>query len=448
MKLWKLTTFLTVSVLIFSGCVATSPKPKSIIDDTLPIITLTNHGIVTDMDQVGFEWNSVMKDPRVEGIYVYKKKLDSKEQANKYYDTIKNRFVTHYLDSDVQPNTEYSYVFKTFSKDAESIPSREIIAKTLPPLQSVSWIHVIQEMPRSAKIIWRPHTNQIVEKYLIERKTLADDSWKELTTVEGRLNAEYIDLELKDSHVYKYRIRAITYNDIVSFPSQEVKVLTKALPPSIEAIEATKNLAKKIKVMWKPVKVDDFLHYNVYKANSIDGRYKLLQSVTDNQYIDNIEEDGTDFFYRVSVVDKDGLESIYDKQSAHGQSLVKPSAPSLVGVKMVDKNLVISWNSNDPRVTSFVVEKIKKVSWVQSKSEEFVDIKGKTFIDTKIEPNTTYYYKVYSVDKFSIRSDASMEVKYTTTASQGKVVPKTSPEVLEENKPVVKPMLDMGISEL
>ena len=73
MKLWNLTTFLTVLILTFSGCVGTSPKPKAVVDNTLPIITLTKNGTFADMKAVGFEWNSVKDDPRVEGVYIYKK---------------------------------------------------------------------------------------------------------------------------------------------------------------------------------------------------------------------------------------------------------------------------------------------------------------------------------------------------------------------------------------
>ena len=448
MKLWNLTTFLSVLILTFSGCVGTSPKPKAVVDNTLPIITLTKNGTFADMKAVGFEWNSVKDDPRVEGVYIYKKVVDSKEKSNAFYDTLENRFVTHYLDENVEPDTAYSYVFKTFSKESESVPSLEIVVKTLPVLDSVSWIHVIQEMPRSAKIIWRPHVNQIVQNYILERKTLADEKWKELALIKGRLNAEYIDSDLKDSHVYKYRIRAVTYNDIVSKPSKEIKVLTKALPISIENIVASSDLAKKIILTWEPSKAVDFSHFKVYRASSIDGNYKLITTTKATEFIDDIQEDGKDYFYRVSVVDTDNLESRHDEKSVHGKTLAKPLAPSLVAVQMQGKNLKIEWKSTDPRAKSFIVEKTIKKSWIDSKIEEFVDIKGQSFIDTKVEPKTTYYYKVYSVDAFSIKSEASMQVQYTTKANQGEVIQREIPKVIEKEQDTIRPMDDFSVSDL
>lgn len=456
MKLWNLTIFLTVSVLIFSGCVATTPKPKqsAVIDSTLPVVTLSESGVFVDMQAVAFEWKSIT-DPRVEGVYIYKKAAESND--HKYYDTLKSRFVTHYVDSDVKPNTNYSYYFKTFSKETESQPSREIAVRTLPALESVSWIHATENMPRSAKIIWRPHPNQIVKEYIVERKTLSEENWDKLATVKGRLNVEYIDGNLKDNHVYKYRIRVATYNDITSNPSEEVKVVTKALPKSVENIEATKNLPRKIRINWILSDLKDFSHFAIYRSEKLDGNYKLIAKIKNSEYIDEIEEDGKDYFYRVSLVDKDALESKHDEKSAHGKTLNKPMTPSLVEAKMVGDNLQISWNSTDPRAKTFVVEKSVKKGWFKSSKGEFVDIRGNTFIDTAIEPKTTYIYNVYSVDEFSIKSGSSIDVVFTTKENQGRIIePKDDkPFINVEKAPqnsgnenIVKPVEDFDMSEL
>jgi len=454
MKLWNLTTFLTVSILTFSGCVSTTPKPKdtAVVDSTLPIVTLTQNGVFSDMQAIGFEWNSI-KDARVKGVYIYKQVLSGEQTDYNYYDTVKSRFVTHYVDSDVKPQSKYSYYFKTFSKESESQPSKEITIDTLPILDSVSWIHVVQDMPRSAKIIWRPHTNQIVKSYIIERRTLVEEKWIQLQTIDGRLNAEYIDYELKDNYVYKYRIRVVTYTDIISNPSAEVKVITKALPAQVENIVATKNLPKKIKLTWNATKIADFMHYNIYRSDTIDGDYDLITSVKVSEYIDNIEEDGKNYFYRVSVLDKDELESKNDIKSTHGKTLARPLTPALVEVKMVDNNLEISWRSDDTRIKSYSVTKRTSKSWLDASTEEFTNIKGKTFIDTVVEPSTTYYYTVYSVDEFLILSEPSIEVKFTTSELQGKVIEvqeeKSTVNVNKspsENESGVTPMDDLDMS--
>jgi len=457
MKLWTLSTLCAASLLILSGCVS-SPKPAEEVkvDNTLPIISLTQNGVIVDMKTIAFEWSSI-KDPRVEGIYVYKQVLSNeKDSSLDYYHTIKNRFTTHYLDQNVDPDSKYNYAFKTFSKDSEGLESRLYSVNSLPVLSSVTWIHSITGMPRSSKIIWRPHSNNRVESYIIERKTLEDEKWNELATVKGRLNAEYIDENLNDNYVYMYRIRVLTYDDILSTPSQIVKVVTKPLPKSILNIRTTRNLPKKIKIDWNASTQKDFSLYYLYKSDSIDGSYELIATLHNNTFIDEIDEDGKSYFYRVSVVDKDGLESEHEKLTIQGMSLPKPSAPAMIEAKLVKSSIEIVWSKVDQRTVSYNVVKTQKKGWFDETSEEFKGIKSKQFIDKNIEADSTYSYVVYSVDTNGIKSQPSIKVKVETPesseiesapASEEKETVNVSPNS-DETQEILSPVEDLNLNEI
>ncbi|MCW8954977.1 MAG: hypothetical protein OQK48_08540 [Sulfurimonas sp.] len=414
MKLWILATFYTASLLILSGCGAkATPKKKAVIDETLPIVKLTKNGTIVDTNAIALEWASI-NDQRVKGVYIYKAELNEDGGAaakDEYYDTVDNRFSTHYLDKKIKPNTSYNYYFKTYSAGAESHKSETTLITSLPVMDSVTWIHSIAGMPRSAKVIWRPHTNNIVKSYIIQRRTLQDTKWKDIATVDGRLNAEYIDKGLKDKFTYKYRIRALTYDGMVSNPSEEVSVITKALPNELTQITATTNLPRKIKISWEKTDTQDFLNYNLYRASNVDGNYKLLLGLKGNSYVDVVEEDAKQYFYRVSVVDRDGLESKYDNYSVHGKTLVKPTTPSLVEARLINGQVRISWSNADPRVKSYIVQKRYKKSLFDEVIVDFENIKDVKFIDGEISPQSVYYYKVFSVDENDIKSQPSIEVK-------------------------------------
>ena len=430
MKLWTLSTFCAASLLIFSGCVGSTPTPKEeiVIDESYPVVTLTKNGIIPDMTSIAFEWESI-KDPRIEGIYIYKSYPDDQAQQGelKYYKTINSRFQTHFLDKDIKPATQYTYAFKTFSKDAEGKQSRVIVVNSLPVLKSVSWVYSITDMPRVAKIIWRPHANQKVKSYIIERKTLEKDEWEELATIDGRLNAEYIDTDLKDDYVYKYRIRVVTYDGLVSAPSEEVKVVTKALPKGVKDIRATRDLPKMIKIDWEKSMIKDFDHYNLYRSDELDGSYELIATLFNPTFTDKIEEDGKSYFYRVSVLDKDGLESKYKKISIQGTTLVKPATPGVVQAKLINNSKVeLKWSSKDPRVKSFTVTKTEQEGWLNSVSQDIEGITGNKFMDLEIKPDTKYTYVVYGVDANGIKSEPSIEVELKTQESQQLVEVKES----------------------
>jgi len=460
MKLWKSIPLYTASLLIISGCAGVSPSPEDVVvDATLPVVTLTDNGVVADMQAVAFEWKS-LKDPRVNGIYVYKSSPDKNGVMGELeeYKTIKNRFTTHYTDEEIHPNTQYSYQFKTFSKKAEGKPSKIINVKSLPVLESVSWIYAQTDMPRTAKIIWRPHANQSVKEYILERKTLEEDEWDKLATIKGRLKAEYIDSELKDNYVYDYRIRVKTYAGIISAPSKTVKVITKALPTSVASIKTTVNLPKTIKVTWEPTKVKDFKIYNVYRAENVDGRYELVATLHNPIFNDNkIEEDGKSYFYRVSVVDKDGLESQHKKISIQGMSLPKPAAPAVINANIVGHKAEILWSKVDPRTVSYTVVKKSKKGWFDESVNEFTDIKRKKFIDSNLNDGTAYSYVVYAVDKYGLKSKPSIAIKFQTKESDKKLeASKTEPKKevnvsdasnVTENTEVISPVSDLDVSE-
>ncbi|MEA3371284.1 MAG: hypothetical protein U9Q40_08075 [Campylobacterota bacterium] len=460
MKLWTLTTFCAASLLVLSGCSGATPKPKEemTIDNTLPMVTLTQNGTVVDMKAIAFEWKSIT-DPRVQGIYIYKKSPSTEEEPSKleYHKTLESRFTTHYVDTDINPDKKYSYAFKTFSEKAEGKLSRVVVLNSLPVLESVSWIHSVTGMPRSAKIIWRPHNNKKVKLYVIERKTLGDESWSRLATVDGRLNAEYIDLDLKDNYVYNYRVRVLTYDEILSSPSQIVKVMTKALPKGVSEIKATKTLPKKIKLTWEKTQVKDFALYYVYRSESIDDSYELVAKLHNNRFEEKIEEDGKSYFYRVSVVDKDGLESHHEKISVQGMTLQKPDAPAVVKANIVGNNIEITWSSIDKRSKTFTVTKSYQKSWIDTVSEDFEGIKGQKFVDKEILPDSVYSYMVYGVDANGIKSEPSFEIKIKTKESN-KIIPPSKKEVkmevidapVQESEPqeMISPVQDLDLNEI
>jgi len=423
MKLWIQSSLLTVLLLTYSGC-TTTPKPTNDtkLDRALPTVHLTKNGVFADMNAIAFEWES-LSNTQVGGVFIYKSKVEyqSNQQKLRYYKTVNNRFATHFVDNDVEPNTNYVYLFKTFKADRESIGTK-VDVKSLPVLNSVTWIHSIIGLPRSAKIIWRPHTNQKVEYYLIERKMHGEDNFKEIAKVKGRLNAEYIDDDLQDNAVYYYRIKVKTFDGVVSKASKTVKIVTKKLPASVENIQATTSLAKKIVVSWSPTDVADFQYYNIYKAPQKNATFKLFKKTRSTKCVDNVDDDGKKYFYKVSVVDKDGLESLHDRKIVMGMSLAKPNKPYDVAVTLLDNAVKIVWQDDEPRVKSYIVERKENDGWFKYRVKEYKNIRQKSFVDRTIEPNKTYKYSVFAVDGNGIVSKRSKEIEVQTNNFQKKMI--------------------------
>lgn len=411
MKLLQITTLSTILTLLFSGCALRAPSKDTPVDDSLPVITMTQNGVIADINSIALEWQSI-SDPRVEGIYVYKIDMQ-KSDSNKddYFDTINDRFSTHYLDTKVEPDKKYSYYFKTYSQKAISRSSSPVTTKTLPPMEPVSWIHATGGMPRSVKILWRPHPNEKIKAYAIERKTLESDKWEKIATIQGRLSAEYVDSKLKDNYTYIYRVKALSFDGLYSLPSAEVSVITKELPSEVAQINASSDLPRAIKIEWNHNQDNGFLTYRVYRSSSLNGNYEMLGDTKERVFIDKINEDGKEYFYRISVFDKDKLESVNSNFTVMGKTLSKPIAPSITEARIVDGKVKLAWISTDPRNKSFIVEKKHKKNLFDSKITEIANIKSNEFYDSYIQNDQTYIYKVYGIDDNKIKSEPSIEVE-------------------------------------
>jgi len=408
MRKYYLISLISFLILFLSGCAkqpSLTQKPK--IDPSLPKVEELR--VIADITNVAFEWTPVYNE-RVKGYYLYRSSDTSTKLTR--VAQIKDRFSSHYVDKGLKPNTLYFYRISAYDKEErESVPSDVVRVKTLPLLESVSFIEAISHLPRRVKIIWRPHPNPRVKEYIVERSEQDKPEWKEIAVVKNRLQAEYIDKGLKDNHIYFYRIRVRTFDGIVSPPSKVVKAFTKPKPKMVKDLDATKDLPKKIVVSWKPNSENDIDHYNVYRSSFSYGFLLVHAKVKGTKYVDLIGEDGVKKFYKVTAVDKDGLESFKQDLPVMGTTLPKPEAPIIVSSNVNQNVVVIKWHPGDDRAISYIVEKKEKQGFLDSKEYRYKNIKTTSFIDRYVVPNIKYVYRVYALDKYGIVSKPSEEVE-------------------------------------
>jgi len=394
---------ISLALSLFSGCAPQpTPENKISVDPTLPVPSL--NGSLSDINTIAFEWKA-LSDPSVSGYNIYRSTPAESNQTLNRIATLNSRFATHYVDDKLTPNTQYLYRFTSKGKEnIESNASEMMTVATLPMIAPISFFQSVGNMPRSAKLLWRPHPNTRINSYIIDRLNVNDQKWAEIKTIEGRLNAEYIDTDLKDGQVYYYRVRAITFDKLSTEPSETAKLVTKPLPPEVKNITATTNLPKAIALKWEPSTLGDLSHYNIYRSASSNGNYAYHVKLTETMFTDTTKEDGEPFYYKITALDKDGLESPMASTLTQGMSLAKPHAPIAFDGKIYANGVDLQWTNDDPRIVSYTVIKTTKTSWINRETVEINNIKEGKFHDGSILANTGYIYQVLGVDKDGIRS--------------------------------------------
>lgn len=407
-KLVKLTS-LAALILLVSGCAQKGlldpSKPK--IDETLEVVDSASIRSIADINAVAFEWRKV-DDPRVVGYNFYRANLQEDGTKLKLIDTVDNRYATHYVDEDLEPNTKYVYkISSATDSDVESKTTNDYVVSTLPQMEGVSFIQAISDLPRQIKIIWRPHASERIDSYEVQRKTPETSEWKKLETIDGRLQAEFIDLDLDDNVIYHYRVIAKTFDNIETLPSALVKAQTKPLPEGILGLNATNDLPRKIALNWQPSESSDVIKYNIYRSTDSDSGFDLLKTVSNETlaYEDFINEDGKVYFYKISSFDKDGLESNLNINSIMGATLGKLKKPIMTLAQIQGEKAILNWQAGDRRAVSYVVHKTIKENFFKTKTIKFEGIQALRFEDKDIVRGVEYNYAIQAVDEFGILSE-------------------------------------------
>lgn len=387
-------------MLVFNACSSVFSGKQLQVSQHLPKVE--NVQTISDMTSIAFEWESKY-DESIKGFYVYRG--TEAEPEMKHIATIKDKYQTHFVDSGLKPNTRYFYSIKTYN-DAGYISAsgKTIEAKTSERIAAMPFVESIEGLPKRVKLIWRPHPDVRVSSYVVERAG-EDKKFKVLAEVKNRLSAEYIDDNLKADQNFQYRVLAKTFDGVYSQPSRVMSATTKALPRAVEYVSATTNVARKIIVSWDSVEVKDFAHYRVYSSISKFLPFTLLAKVQNNSYEDVINDAGESRYYKITAVDKDGLESPMPKSAVLGKTLEAPKAPKISSANLGANSVELVWQSNDSRGVKYIVKR-----YGGSGDMVFREIKEQKFTDTSIVRGQKYSYEVIAVDSNDIESKPSGRV--------------------------------------
>lgn len=407
MKKFHLSICLSFLTLLFSACSVSQMNSSGLnekfaVNESLPKIE--NLKTLSDMSNIAFEWDPLYHE-NVKGFYLYR--LSDENPDFKLVGVIKDKYQTHYVDTKLQPATKYHYMMKSFNDQGQISEDGKIIeASTTSRLEAIPFIQAITNLPNRIKLIWRPHPDLRVDSYIIERSKGNDREFKKIAEVKNRLNAEYIDSDLKYDENSSYRIIAVSFDGVKSEPSQVVSSKSKALPPQIVHLNASADGFNKIVLTWDAPEYKDFAYYKVYSTSSSFLPYSVLAKTDKNTYEDIVEGTGKSKYYKVTMVDKDGLESPMPKEGVEGKTLDNPLSPSIVLAQITNEGINLEWSDNDTRAVEYEIRR-----YGGKENIVFKGIKEKQLKDIKALPGVEYSYEVIAIDAVGLRSKPSSKVK-------------------------------------
>ncbi|EAI8514828.1 ferrous iron transporter A [Campylobacter upsaliensis] len=403
MRRFHLSICLASLTLLFSACsVAELTTPKQTqLNESLPKVQSLKS--ISDLSNVAFEWEPLYSE-NIQGFYLYRS--SEKEPQMKLVATIKDKFQTHYVDTKLESGTKYQYMMKTFNEQGHFSEEGQVIEiATQPRPEPLAFVQAITNLPERIKLIWRPHTDLRVNAYIIEKKKVEDKKFAKIGEVKNRLSAEFID-EVKANENFLYRVSALTFDGIQSEPSEVLNSTSKALPPEITHLSASNDLNGKIILSWDTPVYEDFSYFKIYATSSSFLPFTLLAKTDKNSYEDIVQGAGESKQYKITMVDKDGLESPMPKKGVEGKTLGLPASPSIILAQITSEGIVLEWADNDNRAVEYEVKR-----YGGEQNAVFKGIKEKRLRDIKALAGVEYSYEVIAIDELGQRSAPSSKVK-------------------------------------
>ena len=256
----------------------------STLDDPKPLSTeLLTNGIV-------FKWAAV--DGAEE--YTILRKADKGANAGVWL-TLEEITAdkTSYTDTSVESGVTYTYSVRCANGYGDS----GFIAQGVSQLYlTAATITTISNVNNTVRVMWGAVAG--VEHYLVYRQESGSSEWQLLEkTASAKLY--YDDSSVESGKTYKYAIGVENgkVSTEIGFNSKSHKFLGAPI------VNEAKNIAEGIKLSW--TKVTGAVSYEIYRKNTADEEWKLIDTTTSASYVDKNIKDGSTYIYSLKTVASD-----------------------------------------------------------------------------------------------------------------------------------------------
>jgi fibronectin type 3 domain-containing protein len=315
-----------------------------------------------------------------------------------YYSEIGQATASPYIDSGLSLGTYYYGVKAVSQIGTSSITMSSPIAINGPPPPST--VSTSLSATGTVTVSWDAVSG--ASSYRIYRSTSSSGYYSEI----GQATASpYLDSGLSPG-TYYYKISSVNYIGEGSLSSAAAVSLA---PPSRPGNVSARLEDAHVTVSWEAV--SGATSYKVYRSTDPSGTYNLKATIEGTSYQDDTAGLvlDTTYYYQVRAVNRFG-ES--DPSSAASISLTLPPSPNSLSVTVLsDTSVRITWQA----VSSANAYRVYQASNASGTYTPLETITTVTYRVTGLSPNTTYYFKVASIDSLGEGSPSPAEPARTAS---------------------------------
>jgi fibronectin type 3 domain-containing protein/TolB-like protein len=270
-----------------------------------PTLELAADNLLRRMD---LAWTPL---PGVEGYYLYRRPTGGvweKTARLRHADT------RAYTDEDgLEDGVYYQYHLTAFDAQAETGASNVVEGKTKDRFAPPAGLGAQSGLVKSVRLHWTPLQDPDIGGYAVYRG-LSPDALAQIDRVRGADAGAYLDKgspfdPLEDGTTYHYAVTTYNLFRAEGPASPPVSATTKPRPRAPQQVRAV-ALLDHIQLSWAPGREHDLVRYRLERSRN-GGIWFTLGEVpaAETRYDDRDIRPESSYQYRITVEDRDGLES-------------------------------------------------------------------------------------------------------------------------------------------
>jgi fibronectin type 3 domain-containing protein len=290
---------------------------------------------------------------------------------------------------------------------------------------------------RSVRIVLQPDPPHVFSQYRLLRADTMEGVFRPVAgPVKNSAPLILSDRGLKDATTYFYTVIGINKQGFANVPPFPVRITTTGAPAPVQKLHASGGGLRHIQLFWDPSQDPTVKEYVIYRGKTPAGPFRKIGIVSGREqqtYVDKgqpsgysrygVLEDNSTYFYTIRTRNVVGVES-KDSPVVSATTRGKPQPPTdLRAFDRLPKKVPLSWTAPpDPEVVGYAVFRslqaegaFKQIDFVSGRqSQQYVDDGN---WDHPLKNNTTYWYRLRSVNVVDAQSADSVTVHATTKAA-------------------------------
>jgi len=264
-----------------------------------------------------------------------------------------------------------------------------------------------------------------IQGYKLYSKEKSKTKWRLIKTLKKPTIAKFTDFDkkrLKEGTDYEYRLTA--FDNQLETPFSNIVIgQTKAAPSPPQQFKANSGTVKAVKLSWLSSNDQDNKGYLLYRKNK-KGEFKEIEKISNinkNTYFDDGDtftdlKDGTQYQYKIATYNKYSISGAFSQIIS---ATTKPIPETIKGLS-IEKDLnglMLFWQlSPNKDISQYQIYRSTNSTCSSMKKINNINATEDVYLDTSIEPNIHYCYKIIAIDKDKLQSKFSLGVLFKTPA--------------------------------